>query len=213
MNNIGSGDRSWHLIVAGLLAVAFVTNCSQPPLPENHYYRLGDAIPAVVHQTPPIEGPVQVKTMRADGLAGQRPIVYSERERPFEIRQYNYHYWYEAPPNMLQLQLIDYLSASGASGVVKLPDSGGAGGCTVTGHIRRFERLVGDNKPSTVLVEMDLRLERLDYSMTLFAGSYRAETRLIDEQMDDVVLAFNSAVTEIFDHFLKNLVDISATCG
>ena len=87
MNNIGIGGRSWYLIVAGLLVVALVTNCSQPPLPENHYYRLGDAIPAVVHETPPIEGSVQVKTMRADGLVGQRPIVYSERERPFEIRQ------------------------------------------------------------------------------------------------------------------------------
>ena len=83
----------------------------------------------------------------------------------------------------------------------------------MTGHIRRFERLVGDNKPSIALVEMDLRLERLDYSMTLFAGSYRAETHLTDEQMDDVVLAFNSAVTEIFDHFVENLVENSATCG
>ena len=65
---------------------------------------------------------------------------------------------------------------------------------------------------SKVLVEVDLRMERVEYSMTLFAGSYRVETPLRAEKMDEVVLSFNSSITAVFDRFLGDLVKNAVTC-
>tara|TARA_Y100000588_G_scaffold320335_1_gene350860 strand:+ start:140 stop:784 length:645 start_codon:yes stop_codon:yes gene_type:complete len=196
------------LWVGGIL----ISSCTQPPPPQNHFYRLGAPEPHIVHQNAPIEGKIMIKTMRADGLAGQRPIVYSEKTRPFEVRQYNYHYWFEAPPTMLQLQLIDHLRTARAAKIIKTSEVAGDGGCNVLGHVRRFERIIHDQKYSTVLVEIDLRLEGADHSVSLFTESYLSEAPLAGNQMDEMVRAFSNTVTAIFDQFLSDLIDSSVTC-
>ena len=112
------------LSMAGIL----ISSCTQPPPPQNHFYRLGTPEPHIVHQNAPLQGKIMIKTMRADGLASQRPIVYSEKTRPFEVRQYNYHYWFEAPPTMLQLQLIDHFRTARAAKTIKTSEATGDGG-------------------------------------------------------------------------------------
>tara|TARA_B100000686_G_C16268795_1_gene702979 strand:- start:266 stop:610 length:345 start_codon:yes stop_codon:yes gene_type:complete len=113
---------------------------------------------------------------------------------------------------MLQLQLIDHFRVSRAADSIKPSEASGTGGCTILGHVRRFERIIGDENRSKVLVEVDLRMERVEYSMTLFAGSYRVETPLRAEKMDEVVLSFNSSITAVFDRFLGDLVKNAVTC-
>ena len=196
------------LSMAGIL----ISSCTQPPPPQNHFYRLGTPEPHIVHQNAPIQGKIMIKTMRADGLASQRPIVYSEKTRPFEVRQYNYHYWFEAPPTMLQLQLIDHFRTARAAKTIKTSDATGDGGCNVLGHVRRFERIIHDQTHSTVLVEIDLRLEGADHSGSLFSESYLSEAPLAGGRMEEMVRAFSNTVTAIFDQFLSDLIESSVTC-
>ena len=78
--------------------------------------------------------------------------------------------------------------------------------------MRRFERIIHDQTHSTVLVEIDLRLEGADHSASLFTESYLSEAPLAGGRMEEMVRAFSNTVTAIFDQFLSDLIESSVTC-
>ena len=86
-------------LVAPVLAA-----CAQPPLPQDHFYRLSVGAPGNPRAEPRFKGTLEVGRFVADGLTAGRPVVYSMADRPNELREYRYHFWTEPPPTMLRDQ-------------------------------------------------------------------------------------------------------------
>lgn len=209
-----SRPRHWPgaaLAALAALAVAVVAGCAQPPVPRDHFYRIDAGAPERAFATPPLRGAVMVDRFRADGLVSQRPVVYSDAAHPFELLQYDYHYWVESPTVMMAYALTDYLRAAGAAGVVDGPDIRSAAGCRVGGNIRRFERVLGAGS-SVVSVALEIRLTRRNDGAELLFETYRADMRAGDERMTSIVVAFNAALRHVFDQFLDALAARPADC-
>ncbi len=209
-----SRPRHWPgaaLAALAALAVAVVAGCAQPPVPRDHFYRIDAGAPERAFATPPLRGAVMVDRFRADGLVSQRPVVYSDAAHPFELLQYDYHYWVESPTVMMAYALTDYLRAAGAAGVVDGPDIRSAAGCRVSGNIRRFERVLGAGS-SVVSVALEIRLTRRNDGAELLFETYRADMRAGDERMTSIVVAFNAALRHVFDQFLDALAARPADC-
>jgi len=209
-----SRPRHWPgaaLAALAALAVAVVAGCAQPPVPRDHFYRVDAGAPERAFATPPLRGAVMVDRFRADGLVSQRPVVYSDAAHPFELLQYDYHYWVESPTVMMAYALTDYLRAAGAAGVVDGPDIRSAAGCRVSGNIRRFERVLGAGS-SVVSVALEIRLTRRNDGAELLFETYRADMRAGDERMTSIVVAFNAALRHVFDQFLDALAARPADC-
>lgn len=209
-----SRPRHWPgaaLAALATLAVAVVAGCAQPPVPRDHFYRVDAGAPERAFATPPLRGAVMVDRFRADGLVSQRPVVYSDAAHPFELLQYDYHYWVESPTVMMAYALTDYLRAAGAAGVVDGPDIRSAAGCRVSGNIRRFERVLGAGS-SVVSVALEIRLTRRNDGAELLLETYRADMRAGDERMTSIVVAFNAALRHVFDQFLDALAARPADC-
>ena len=213
-----------------VLALAGLTGClgSAPPIPRDHYYRVMVAPPSrsAASQTASIEGAaglgqpglgrpdsgaaivaypgvLSVAQLAADGLLRERPLLYSTTGSATEMQQHDYHYWMDPPTRMLQLQLVDYLRASGLARSVVTPDLRIKADYEVNGRIKRLERLLGGG-PARVVVELELSLVARPDNELIVIGTYSAEAIAGDDGVESSVLALNQALGQIFERFLAD---------
>lgn len=177
---------------------------SAPPVPHDHYYRLLVPTPQQSAGEAPLPGILTVELLQADGLLRERPLLYSESGESYELQQHNYHYWNDAPPRMLQDQMVTYLRRSGVSRQVVTPDMRIRADYQVSGKVRRLERLLGGGPPR-VFVEIELALLRLSDDRVLVVETFSAEEPAEDESVEASIIALNRATAEVFDRFLAQV--------
>ena len=142
-----------------------------------------------------------VAQLEAEGLLRERPLLYSATGSATELQQHDYHYWMDPPTRMLQLELVDYLRASGLVQSVVTPDLRIRADYEVSGRIKRLERLLGGG-PARVVVELELSLVARANNKLIVVGSYTAEAIAADEGVESSVLALNLILGQVFGRFL-----------
>lgn len=190
-------------VLASVLALAALGGCGgAPPVPRDHYYRILVAPPragtAVL-----FPGTVSVAPLDADGLLRERPLLFSPSGEAHEMQQYDYHYWTDPPPHMLQSQLVDYLRGSAVAGSVITSDLRVARDYEVTGRIKRLERLLGGGAPR-VVAEIELAMIETADNRLVVVQTYAAEARSEDDSVEASIFALNRAVAEIFGRFVAD---------
>ncbi len=213
------------LIALALAGLTGLTGCigSAPPIPRDHYYRVMVTPPsrAAASQTASIEnasvlgrpgsradivafpGVLSVAQLEAEGLLRERPLLYSTTGSATEMQQHDYHYWMDPPTRMLQLQLVDYLRASGLVQSVVTPELRIEADYEVSGRIKRLERLLGGG-PTRVVAELELSLVARANNELIVVGTYRAEAIADDDGVESSVLALNQALGQVFERFLAD---------
>ncbi len=198
--------RPLSVFLAGLVIAPLLAGCfgSAPPVPRDHYYRL--LVPAPDQQTrdPLLPGVTTVELLQADGLLRERPLLYSESGESYELLQHNYHYWNDAPPRMLQDQMVAYLRHSGVAGMVVSPDMRIRSDYQVGGKVKRLERLIGGGPPR-VFVEIEFALLRVSDEQILVVDSYSAEEAAANDSVEAAIIALNRATTRVFERFLAQV--------
>ncbi len=151
-----------------------------------------------------LPGVMTVELLQADGLLRERPLLYSESGQSHELQQHNYHYWNDAPPRMLQDQMVAYLRRSNVAQLVVSPDLRIRPDYQVSGKAKRLERLLGGGPPR-VFVEIELALLRVADETLLVVDSYAAEEPAADESVEAAIVALNKATTKVFERFLAEV--------
>jgi ABC-type uncharacterized transport system auxiliary subunit len=187
----------WPLLLAVLLGA-----CAGPPPPADTFYRL--QVPAEAALDPkPLPGVLEVSRFAAEGLTGERALLYSYRDRPDQVMRYRYHIWTDTPPVLLQDQLVRTLRQARAADQVVTSDLNVSPAFVIQGRLRRFEQLAGT--PPAVVVEADIGLVRVHGSELLLLNSYRVETPAASDQPGDAVAALQAATGDLFSRFLADL--------
>lgn len=189
------------LLPAALLLSA-LAGClgAAPPIPRDHYYRV--TVQPEPNSGVRFPGIISVAPIEADGLLRERPLLFS-RSGAREIQQHDYHYWTEAPPHMLQAQLVDYLRNSGAADAVITPDLRLPADYEVTGRIRRFERLLS-RETTHVVAQLELAMTEVGSNRLIIVQSYGADIAAEDDSVEASVRALDSALAGIFTRFLAD---------
>lgn len=189
--------RSLTLLMAGLL----VSACSvQPPVPEDHYYRL----PAVSLKATSafLANELAVKRFITDGLHSERALLYSDSDQPLSLKQYHYHHWNDAPPRMLQENIISSLRLAGVSKQVVNYDPARRSEYTLHGKIRRFEQF-NRGSSSSIVIDIELRLDNKSGDPVLIKD-YRKELSAHSSAPHDLVIAFGDALSTIYADFIAD---------
>ncbi|MCB1636700.1 MAG: hypothetical protein KDI51_19085, partial [Xanthomonadales bacterium] len=93
-----SAHRLLFLAVVSLLLVA----CSGPaPLPDFRYYRLAPPTRVEALDPPALDAPLVLNAVQADGVHGERPILYATDPDSLRIAQYHYQLWNDPPPALV----------------------------------------------------------------------------------------------------------------
>ncbi|MCW8953119.1 MAG: PqiC family protein [Rhodospirillales bacterium] len=197
--------KGWMRVFASALIVTGVAACaSQPPLPQDNFYRLEVTPPARAMASPRLDGVAEVQRFSAEGLIAARPIAYTEEGTAHQLHAYHYHFWIEPPISMLQDRLVSYLRDAGAARTVVTPAMRVEPDYVVQGRIVRFERVLGATPK--VRVELELGVVARADGRVLFVKTYREDR---DQGGDDGVTAaaaaFSTAVSEIYARFLADL--------
>ncbi len=198
------------VILAGL-ALALVA-CSQPPVPRDQFYRLTGGAPSARFATPPIDGSLAVNRLRADGLVSQRPILFTSREQPHRLEQHNYDYWVEIPPVMLRDALMVYFEQANLAHTVVLGDARHRAGCELSATLRRMEHITEAGKPSTAVIEIQVRLQRVNDRAMLLSRTYHVEQVAAGLTVDATATAFDQALAALFARLLSDLAAERFSC-
>lgn len=178
--------------------------CLSGSTPRDHFYRLAAGAPEAALPAPPLAGTVEVGRFRTDALTGERSMLYRESRDATEIHRYAYHRWADPPATMLQGALAHYLRTAGAADLVVTPELRVKPDFYVSGRILRLERIAEASSPQ-VVVELELGVTRGRGDDLLVLKIYREERPAGGRAVAQSVVAFNEALTAIFERFLADL--------
>lgn len=190
---------------AAVLAVLILAGCSSAPIPEDSFYRIGDLPePGLVFEQYPIDGRLLIELPRAAGIRRQRGILYSEDPDHVELRRYHYHYWEDAPPEMLQRRLIERLRDAEVAPTITERLTTRVDRRLRT-RLRRFERDVDGTSAHAVVTLEFVLFDGSGQGDALFRGSYTRRVAASSMRMIDTARAFTQAVDGVIDEFLSQL--------
>lgn len=182
-----------------LAGIILLSACSQPPVPQDRYYRIN--APDAVSSGLLLPGTVEIDRFGAEGLAAGRSIIFVADERT--LQEYNYDFWHKPPGDMFRDAMIDFLRASGAAQNFVTPEMRASANYLLTGRIQALETVRGLNPKAIVALELAVT-DGVTGSIKL-VRSYRAEVPADGSSVKAAVAAANQGVADIFTRFLSDL--------
>ncbi|NQU62546.1 MAG: membrane integrity-associated transporter subunit PqiC [Rhodospirillales bacterium] len=186
-----------------LLSIGLVAACSTAErVPEDKFYRLAAVKPSPLPKML-FPGTLEVDRFVADGLTAGRPIVYSVAGKPYQVKEYHYHFWTQPPTVMLRDELVSYLRQAKISDQVVTPELRVSPDYVLTGKIKRLEKIIGT--PPKAVLELELGLRKATGGKLIFLDTYRIETQSADSGVDDAVNSLNTSLSSIYAKFVADL--------
>ena len=182
---------------------ALLVSCSQPPVPQDNFYRLQVTAPGTSLAKTPLDGTLEVARLLADGLTAGRPIVYSEAARPLEANEYHYHFWTDSPTVLLRDELVSYLRRAGVAKNVVTPEMRLEPDFVLTGKIKRLEQVRGD--PSKVVISLELALRDRRGDRLLLVKTYDMEGETAGAAVAAAVGGLNAGLAQIYARFVADV--------
>lgn len=183
-----------------VMALLVLSACVKaPPVPTDTYYRL--TTPQVSAPAPLTTGIILVRPLQGDGLHSDRAILHTEDPQGVALTQYSYHFWSEAPPRLIQHQLIDYLRVA-QSGRLVVGELNGDPALTISGRIKQFERQESD-KQAAARVNLELRLDDA-HGQPLLVQDYSEYVPAGSDDLSGTAAAFDQALNTLFARFLAD---------
>jgi len=173
---------------------------TSPPAPTENYYRLRPeqtAPPGASH----LPGTIQVRRFTADGLLRERALLYSDDGGHRVLKQHAYHYWMDAPANLLRDYWTVRLQGTGFTPVGQPTTRD----LTLHGRLIRMERLLANDRVDIAL-SLELRVHRTVTGRDVLKRSYDVIQRASSDRVLDSVKAFESALQTIHVQFVADLV-------
>ncbi len=190
--------------VISVLALALLAACgSAAPVPEDQFYRLSVVMTAAPQSKTLFPGTLEIDRFVADGLTAGRPIVYSEAGKPFQVKEFHYHFWTQPPTVMLRDELVSYLRRAKVADTVVTPEMRVSPDYILTGKIRRLEKVVGT--PPKAVLEIELGLRKASGGKLIFLDTYRVEITSDGSGVDAAVTSLNKALSTIYADFVADL--------
>ncbi|MBI5460788.1 MAG: membrane integrity-associated transporter subunit PqiC [Gammaproteobacteria bacterium] len=179
-------------------------------IPEDSFYRLEIAAPAIRLPAPALTGVLVVQSGTAAPVYRDRALLYSEPETPARLQRYHYQYWIDTPPQLVQRSLADYLRAAGVATDVVLPEEGIDARYRLRVDIERFEHRRG-RAGGEVAVGLRLTLaERA--SGTLLAQEFlQGDAAVQGNDFSAVAAAYRQALTDLYGRILTRVRALDST--
>lgn len=174
-----------------------------PAMPETTYYRMPAPIVAAPAQAP-VELPIVVSPLGADGLYSDQALIYAMDAQAGQLRSYHYQLWIDPPTRLLQRRLVETLRRARLSRVVtdRLPTRMAV--LAVSGRIVRLERIKTDSGWE-VVAGLVLRAEPSEAGKPWVIGEYHDRVPAQGESVNDSVRAMAQALDQIAADFITDI--------
>jgi ABC-type uncharacterized transport system auxiliary subunit len=185
-------------------ALLLLAGCATEPVPDYRYFRFAEAASVARLPAPVLPLPLVVEPFRADGVMGERPILYATRSETVRLSQYHYQLWNDPPPVLVRQRLMDQLASAAVAPLVTERLSPRVEALRLQGRIEEFQR-VRDASGDQVVVSVRLRLERDRVGMPLIERRFRQQLPVEGDGIEASVRVFGQAVDAIAAELLTEL--------
>ncbi|GMU43561.1 MAG: membrane integrity-associated transporter subunit PqiC [Xanthomonadales bacterium] len=193
-------------VVLPILALAALVGCSAPDaVPDFRYYRLAPAGAITPLAAPLLNKPLLVEAFRADGVHGERPILYANDPHSIKVSQYHYQLWNDPPPVLVQRRMQELLTAARVSTYVTDRLSARVEGYRLGGTIYRFERVLVEGRPAEAVLGVRLRLQADDEPMPLVERDELLRVPVRGASVEDAAIALSTAVDQVAQRLIDAL--------
>ncbi len=187
---------------AWLASVIVLAGCESTQVPQEHFYRLSVPLPEA-RAAAPLSGTLVVQRFMGDGLTTQRPLVYASSESPNDLRQYNYHFWADPPPRMLQELTVEVLRSANVATRVVTPELRVQADYELSGKIKRLDHVLGD--APRVTVELEFTLFRVSDGSLVWWDVFSVDEPAAGPGVAAGTAAMDGALVNIFARLVDNL--------
>lgn len=195
--------RSWTAMAVTIWALAA---CSTPePIPDFRYYRLAPARALPALPAPLLDQPLVVESFRADGVHGERPILYANDADSIKVSQYHYQLWNDPPPVMVQRRLQELLAAAHVSDYVTDRLSTRLTGYRLSGTVYRFERVLVEGQPTEVVFGLRTRLQADGAARPLLERDDLVRIPVDGPSVEAAAIALSGAIDQVAQRLLDAL--------
>lgn len=189
------------------LSLLLVACGSQPPVPEDRFYRLPDVQSGENIRLSgfSLNKKVVLERLDTEGLYQERAILYVDDNNPLELRRYHYHHWVNSPVNIVSEHLLSYLRSVLPAGEVSRYNAmqNKRKDYQIGGKLVRFERVLNNGNPQA---EVALELwVGADQNPRMLVNEYSASVFAQDGTMHATAIAFGKALEETYANFLQDL--------
>jgi ABC-type uncharacterized transport system auxiliary subunit len=185
-------------VLAAAFAVVVLVACSSPEaIPDFRYYRLAPPGPIAALPAPLLDEPLVLQGFRADGVHGERPILYATDRDSIKVTQYHYQLWNDPPPVMVQRRLQELLAAANVSALVTDRLSSRQPSYRLSGVVYRFERILVEGQPTDVVFGVRLRLEGSGAERPLLERDELVRVPVSGSRVEDAAIALSAAVDQV----------------
>jgi len=192
------------LLALALVSAGILSACgSVAPVPEDQFYRLRAKAPSTALSKPLLQGTLVVERFVADGLTAGRPLVFSEAGKPYQVKEFHYHFWTQPPTVMLRDELVNYLRARKVADVVVTPEMRVTPDYVLIGKINRLEKVNGS--PPKAVLEIELGVRKVRGGKLVILDTYRVETQSSGSGVDAAVESLNISLTDVYAEFIAAL--------
>jgi ABC-type uncharacterized transport system auxiliary subunit len=192
------------LLLAGLL----LASCSAPPaLPDFRYYRLAPPTAVEPLQEPVLDAPLVINNVQADGVHGERPILYATDIDSLRILQYHYQLWNDPPPALVLRRALHLYGQRKLAPMVTERLDPRVSAYRLSTRLFRFEVIrLGVNRE--VVVAMQMRVDRdgeiypvlerrVELRREASGESLEEGTRALSEALDAALIEFSTDLEKV----------------
>lgn len=202
--------------LAALTLIATLFGCAAPaPLPDFRYYRLAPATNVSAMEVVALPAPIVVNGVQADGVHGERPILYSTDPDSQRISQYHYQIWNDPPPAMVQRRALHLFDQRGISSLVTNRLDPRIEAYRVSIRLNRFEIIRVDGMNREVVVGMRIRADFDGNRLPLMEKQYTvrrpAEGTSLTDGTAELSVAVDGILVEFADALAKMVAEQSET--
>jgi ABC-type uncharacterized transport system auxiliary subunit len=182
---------------------ALLAGCAAPMVPpQDSFYRMAEP-ESVAAAGAALDGTLVVPRLLADGLLGERNLIYVEENSPQVLRQYNYHFWSESPTRMIQDRCVEYLRLARVATMVTTSEFRAAADYQLTGKIRRLEQIRGPSP--RVVVSLEFGLYQVRDNRLLHLHTYEQKLDVGSNGVAAAASAMSAAVLNILSRLSEDL--------
>jgi uncharacterized lipoprotein YmbA len=186
------------------LTALLLSACSAPdPIPDFRYYRLAAPATRPALRAALLDRPLVIESFRADGVHGERPILYATDRDSLRINQYHYQLWNDPPPVLAQRHFLAALAAAGVAPLVSERLSPRVEAYRLRATLFRFERILVEREPAEVVVGLRIRLDRDGADLPVLEFSEEAHVPVAGGRIEDSVIAMSAGL----DRIVSSLID------
>jgi ABC-type uncharacterized transport system auxiliary subunit len=149
-----------------------------------------------------LPGTLVVERPVAEGVYGERAILYSDDPGRRVLKQYHYSFWLKSPPQLVQDYLVDALRRRQLAERVVEDGVEFEEAHRLVSRITRFERL---RAPDQVAVGLEVMLLRPGEYTPALIRRYSEIRPLADEGLTAAVAGFEAALDAVADRLQKDL--------